>query len=76
MITIEDLIIFKNNCESLSDQNKVLRFTDCYIDPDIVKNGLETLINKINRTSFGLDVMNDSDKLLLMLINEQKGSLF
>ena len=72
-LTIEDITAFKDKCENT---DKLIRFSDCYLDPEVIKKGLDQLILKINFTAMGFDNLNDADKLLLMLINAQKGINF
>jgi len=72
-LTIEDLKSFKENCDNTE---QILRFTDCYLDPKVIKEGLESIIEKINFTSMGIEQLTPSDKLLLLLIDAQKGILF
>jgi len=72
-LTIENLKTFKEKCENT---DKILRFTDCYLDPETIKEGLESLIAKINFTSMGIEELTPSDRLLLMLINAQRGFHF
>ena len=75
-LTIEDINTFKERCECIENTDKVIRFTDCYLDPITIKEGLKCLIKKINLTSVGIQELNASDKLLLTLIDAQKGIHF
>jgi hypothetical protein len=74
MLKIEEIEEFRNNCEK--SEKIVRRFTDVYVDMDIAERGLQCIINKVNNASVGLDVLDDADRLLLVLIDGQQGINF
>jgi homoaconitase/3-isopropylmalate dehydratase large subunit len=75
-LTMEDLNVLKEKCEDLTKNDKILHFKDHYLEPDMVKNAIESLMNKVNMATIGIDKLDDSDKLLLFVIQSQKGYLY
>jgi hypothetical protein len=74
-LTMEDLDTLRKKCEDIED-NKVIHFKDGYLDPEMVKNAVDSLMKKIHMATIGIDRLDDSDRLLLFVIKSQKGYLY